>query len=130
VTGTGVTIYVPTGGATMNGGSNVVISSPTTGQYAGMSLWFADSTDVKWNGGNNSSFNGALYAPLATVTFEGNATGAASCTRLVSAAIKLAGTPTAKFDNTGCPPLAAGPVMTASGVIGGGPNDGAPMLVQ
>jgi putative Flp pilus-assembly TadE/G-like protein len=130
VTGTGVTIYVPTGGSKMNGGSTVQISSPSTGQYAGMSLWFGDSSGVTWNGGNNSSFNGALYAPTATVTFEGNATGAASCTRLVSAAIKLVGTPTVKFDNSGCPALAAGPVVTASGVTGVTPYDGAPMLVQ
>jgi hypothetical protein len=94
-----------------------------------MTLWFGDSTGVVWNGGNGSTYNGALYAPQATVTYEGNATGSSTCTRLISAAIKLAGTPIANFDNRGCPAV-AGPVLTQSGVSGGTQYTGAPMLIQ
>ncbi len=118
----GVFIYVPGGGMTFNGNSTILSapsdatcsSIPATCPYVGMTMWFGDSSGVTWNGGNGSDFNGALYAPQATVTYEGNATSASTCTRLISAAIKLSGTPIANFDNSGCPAV-AGPVLTSSG---------------
>jgi Flp pilus assembly protein TadG len=139
VTGSGVFIYVPTGGSKFNANSTLQLSAPTdatctaipaTCAYVGMTLWYGDSSAVEWNGGNGSDFNGALYAPQATVTYEGNATSTSTCTRLISAAIKLAGTPVANFNNSGCPDV-AGPVLTQSGLASGGTNyTGAPMLVQ
>jgi len=123
VTGSGVFIYVPTGGSKFNANSTINISAPTdatcsahpdTCPYVGMTLWFGDSSSVEWNGGNGSDFNGALYAPQAQVTYEGNATSTSTCTRLISASIKLAGTPVANFNNSGCPAV-AGPVLTSSG---------------
>ena len=138
VTGIGVFIYVPTGGSKFNAQSTINITAPNdltcssipaTCPYVGMTLWYGDSSAVEWNGGNGSDFHGALYAPQATVTYEGNATSTSTCTRLISAAIKLAGTPIANFDNRGCSAV-AGPVLTQSGVSGGTQYTGAPMLIQ
>jgi hypothetical protein len=126
--GTGVTLYV-TGGGSINANSTISISAPSTGAYAGLAVWFGDNSAVTWSGGNSSSFAGAIYAPTATVTYEGNAASASTCTRLVAAAIALKGTSNAGFDNAGCPAV-AGPVLTASGVTGSTTNTGAPMLVQ
>jgi hypothetical protein len=128
VTGTGVTIYV-LGGGNINGNSTIGISAPTTGQYAGIAVWFGDNSGVTWDGTNSSAFSGAIYAPKATLTFGGtNATGA-TCTRLIAAAIDLHGTPSGSFDNAGCPAV-AGPVLTASGVSGSTSYSGQPILVQ
>jgi Flp pilus assembly protein TadG len=128
VTGTGVTIYV-LGGGTLNGNSTIGISAPTTGQYAGIAVWWGDSSGVTWDGTNSSTFSGAIYAPTATVTFGGtNATGA-TCTRLIAKEIDLHGTPSGSFDNAGCPAV-SGPVQTASGVTGSSPYTGQPILVQ
>jgi Flp pilus assembly protein TadG len=124
----GCTLYV-LGGGSINANSTVSITAPTTGPYAGMAVWFGDSSDVTWNGANSSSFVGAIYAPTATVKYAGNAASGSTCTRLVSAAITLDGTSTASFDNSGCPSV-SGPVLTQSGVPGGNQYTGSPMLVQ
>jgi hypothetical protein len=129
VTGTGVTVYVPTGGGTINGNSTMSISAPTTGPYAGVALWFGDNSSVTYDGTNSSSYSGAIYAPLATVTFGGTNQTGATCTRLIAAAIDLHGTPNGSFDNSGCA-NAAGPVLTSSGAGGVTATTGSPILVQ
>lgn len=122
------TVYV-TGGGTINGNSTMSLTSPSSGPYAGIALWYGDNSGVTYDGTNDSGFSGAIYAPVATVTYGGtNATGA-TCTRLVAASIDLHGTPSGSFDNSGCPAL-AGPVMTSSGVSGTTTNTGSPMLIQ
>ncbi len=128
LSGTGVTLYVQ-GGGTINANSTINISAPSTGTYAGLALWFGDSSAVTYSGINGSSFQGALYAPETDVTYEGNALSASTCTRLVAGSISLAGTSTAVFDNSGCPTV-AGPVLTASGVTGSSTYTGAPILIE
>ena len=126
--GSGVTLYV-TGGGSINANSTISISAPSTGPYAGLAVWFGDNSAVTWDGGNSSSFKGAIYAPTATVTYGGNAGSVSTCTRLIAGALSLHGTSTVSFDDTGCPAV-AGPVLAASGVTGSTTNTGAPMLVQ
>jgi len=124
----GCTLYV-LGGASINANSTMSITAPSTGSYAGMAVWFGDSSSVTWNGGNDSGFKGAIYAPSATVDYGGNAASTSTCTRLIAKEISLHGTSTASFNNNGCPAV-AGPVLTASGVSGSTTNTGSPMLVQ
>jgi hypothetical protein len=126
--GPGVTIYV-LGGGKINGGSSITLAAPTTGPYAGIAMWYGDSNQVTWNGGNATSFSGAIYAPKANVKYAGNASSAASCTRLVAGSITFIGTSTSNFDNSTCPTV-SGAVLTASGVSGSATFTGAPMLVQ
>jgi len=126
--GNGVTLYVQ-GGGSINANSTVGITAPTTGTYAGLAVWFGDGADVTWNGGNTSSFKGAIYAPTSTVSYSGNAASASTCTRLVAGSIALSGTSNAVFDNSGCPTV-AGPVLSSSGVVGGTTYTGSPMLIQ
>jgi hypothetical protein len=128
LSGTGVTLYVQ-GGGSLNANATINLSAPTTGPYAGIVLWFGDSSDVKYAGGNSSSFQGAIYAPTANVEYTGNSSSASTCTRLVSASLTLKGTSNATFDNTTCPNL-VGPVLTSSGVIGATQYTGAPVLIQ
>jgi hypothetical protein len=134
LTGTGVTLYVVSDGSnaqksTINASTTVNITAPSSGPYAGIALWFSGSSKVTYDGGNSSSFKGAIYAPTAIVDFGGNAASASTCTRLVASEIDLHGTSTVSLDDTGCPAV-SGPVLTASGVTGSNTNTGAPMLVQ
>jgi Flp pilus assembly protein TadG len=129
LSGTGVMLYVVGGASSIDANSTMAISAPTTGPYAGLAVWFGDSSSVTWNGGNSASFKGAIYAPTANVNYKGNAASASTCTRLIAAAITLSGTVTASFDNSGCPSV-TGPVLTQSGVTGGTQYTGSPMLVQ
>ena len=122
------TVYV-TGGGSFNANSTMSLTSPSSGQYAGIALWFGDSSDVTYDGTNDSGFSGAIYAPTATVTYGGTNQTGATCTRLIAASIDLHGTPNGSFDNSGCPAV-AGPVMTSSGVSGTTTNTGSPLLIQ
>ena len=124
----GCMLYV-LGGGSINANSTISITAPSSGQYAGVAVWFGDNNTVTWNGGNSSSFSGTIYAPQATVNYSGNATSASTCTRLISASISLGGTTAATFDNSTCPQT-AGPVLTASGVSGSTAYTGAPVLIQ
>jgi hypothetical protein len=128
LTGNGVTLYV-LGGGSINANTVMNITSPTTGPYAGIALWFGDSSNVTYNGSNSGTFSGAIYAPTATVSYAGNGTSTSTCTRLIAGAINLTGGSTANFNNTGCSAV-AGPVLTASGVSGSTAYKGAPMLVE
>lgn len=78
--GSGVTLYFTSNGSlTMNGNSHVTLSAPTTGTYAGI-LYFQDRTDpstVIINGDTTSSWQGAIYAPDAQLTVNGNGNVAA-----------------------------------------------------
>ena len=82
MTGTGVTFYNTTGtggyGAiSFNGNSQANFSAPTSGPLAGI-LFFQDrsvpSTGASStiSGNSSSTFDGALYFPTTTVTFNGN----------------------------------------------------------
>jgi hypothetical protein len=99
VQGTGVMFYF-TNGATINaigGGnqvSNIQLSAPTTGSYAGI-LMYQDPADTNTGSGttkgptlggdDNSFFKGALYFPEDQLTFFGNTTGAGFKTGIVVA---------------------------------------------
>lgn len=124
----GCMLYV-LGGGSINANSTMSISSPTSGQYAGVAVWFGDTNAVTWNGGNSSSFSGTIYAPASAVTYSGNAASASTCTRLISGSLSLSGTSTANFDNTTCPQV-TGPVLSNSGTSGSTATTGTPVLVQ
>lgn len=128
LSGTGVMLYV-LGGGNINANAVLNISAPTTGQYAGLALWFGDTNNVSYAGSNSGTFQGAIYAPKADVSYAGNGGSTSTCTRLIAASIDLSGGSMANFDNTGCT-VSPGPVLTASGVSGSTTYNGAPELVQ
>jgi hypothetical protein len=75
---------------TINGGANVNLSAPVTGQTAGLVFYqdrrashFGGSNIL--NGGATQTFTGALYFPNQPVTFNGgNSTTGAGCTQLLA----------------------------------------------
>jgi hypothetical protein len=82
MTGTGVTFYLTTGtggygGITLNGNSQVNFSAPTSGPLVGI-LFFQDRSipiggaASTITGNSSSTFDGALYFPTTTVSFNGN----------------------------------------------------------
>jgi hypothetical protein len=72
----GVTFFITSGAdVTINGGSNAKMYAPNGGIYGGL-LFYQDPLDTQQltiNGGSNSFFNGAIYAPTADVDFSGTA---------------------------------------------------------
>jgi hypothetical protein len=94
LSGTGVTIILTGSGnsyssAIINGGSTVNLSGPTTGTYAGVTLYqdrnAPAGSNSNLNGGSGMNITGAIYMPSGSVTFSGgNSTSSPSCTQIVS----------------------------------------------
>ncbi|MDI3559124.1 pilus assembly protein TadG-related protein [Bradyrhizobium sp. Arg816] len=119
---TGVTfILLP--GATIDtkGGGTLTLKGPATApslaslptalqssaalfQY--MSMYDASAADVSFGGNSNITLTGNIYAPNASVTFQGNPTIAVGgtgggCGQLIAKSVAFNGNAT--FDTTGCP---------------------------
>lgn len=80
-----------------NGTSNIQLSAPDSGTYAGM-LMIQDSRTMPSNtndlfitGDSGSVFDGAIYAPSNQVTFTGNSSMNTDCLQIVSRYISFAG---------------------------------------
>jgi hypothetical protein len=115
ISGTGVTfILLP--GATIDtkGGGTITITAPTTapstsslpaalqseaGLFQSMAIYDASATAVQFGGNSNINLSGNIYAPTASVTFQGNPT-VSSCGELIAASVSFNGNAT--FNNTGC----------------------------
>jgi Flp pilus assembly protein TadG len=91
--GNGVFFYL-VGGASLviDNGANVNLTAPTSGTYAGALIFQdpADTQTISIQGGSNTSFNGAVYAPSAGVTL-GNGSGTAIDADLVAKTLTMNG---------------------------------------
>ena len=94
--GTGVTFYLTNGAdLNINGTSDVQISAPTSGPYAGLAI-FADadndtSLEYNINGDSDSFIAGAIYSPSGTVVINGSSTSSGGCTQVVARMVRVAG---------------------------------------
>ena len=118
---TGVTfILLPGASIDTKGGGILTLQGPATApstsslpaslqSYASlfqyMSMYDASNVAVQFGGNSNINLTGNIYAPTASVTFQGNPTiavgGAGGCGQLIAASIAFNGNAT--FDTTGCP---------------------------
>jgi Flp pilus assembly protein TadG len=91
--GSGVFFYlVGNASLVIDNGANVNLTAPTSGAYAG-TLVYQDSADTQAlsiQGGSNTSFNGAIYAPSSNVTL-GNGSGTAISADLVAKTLTMNG---------------------------------------
>jgi hypothetical protein len=122
IQGTGVTIYntagtQPYGPITLNGGSTINLSAPTSGTYAGI-LFFADRSMPPVvnliNGNNSSNIVGALYFPNSILGFSGNNSSTAY-TEIVADTLSIIGNATINNDYSS---LASGaPIKNAGAIV-------------
>ncbi len=101
VTGNGVTIVLTGTSASQVGEidiraqSNVTLTAPASGEYAGIVVHQNDiadnSGDNKFNGGANLSFVGAVYIKNQPVTYNGGS-DVDGCTMIVARIVKFSGT--------------------------------------
>lgn len=77
LTGTGVTIYLPSG-ATLGGGGNgnttLNLTAPTSGPYAGILIYedASNTNTISLNGTPVANLTGIIYAPSAELDLSGN----------------------------------------------------------
>lgn len=102
VTGTDVTFFL-TNGAEMdfNGGADINLQAPTTGDYAGI-VFMGDDDDTnsehKLNGTADSSITGAIYVPGSDLAFAGDFSGVDGCMQLIGSTIDVTGNTTIESD--------------------------------
>jgi hypothetical protein len=93
LSGTGVTIYIQTGGISMAGGASVNLTAPSSGTYQGI-LFFQDRSDTTAStlvGGTGQLMNGVLYFPKANLTYTGGSSTNATATTIVSDTLTMVG---------------------------------------
>jgi Flp pilus assembly protein TadG len=93
--GKGVTIFL-TQGATMtvNGNAITDLSPPTSGPYAGITIYQArdDTAALNVNGTSGSNLTGYIYAPAAPITYTGNASVTnQNCIRIIGDTVTMTG---------------------------------------
>jgi hypothetical protein len=93
ITGSGVTIYIETGGVSMAGGSTVSLSAPVSGVWQGILFFQARGNTTASNlvGGTSQSMNGALYFPSAQLTYTGGSSLVATATTIIADTLRLNG---------------------------------------
>jgi hypothetical protein len=89
VTGNGVTfLFLQNAGPiTVNGGTSITLTAPTTGRYAGILMQrhsLAPDVAISFSGNSGTTLDGAIYMPGHNVTMTGNSGWGATCLRLVS----------------------------------------------
>jgi hypothetical protein len=84
----------------MNGNSDVQLSAPTTGIFAGF-LFLSDRSNtgsITLNGDNTSIMTGVVYSPNGALNYNGDFSGASGCTQIVSQTIAWSGSTTFRDD--------------------------------
>ena len=93
ISGTGVTIYIETGGVTMAGGATVGLTAPSSGNWQGILFFQArgNATASTLVGGTTQQMNGALYFPSAQLTYSGGSSVVATATTIIADTLRLNG---------------------------------------
>jgi Flp pilus assembly protein TadG len=93
--GHGVTIFLlDDASMTINGNQVVDLSPPTSGPYAGITIFQGrdNAQQLTINGTSGSKMSGFVYAPNANIFFAGNsASGSSDCLRLVGDTVEMTG---------------------------------------
>ncbi len=92
ITGSGVTFYTE-GSTSVQGGSNLSLTAPTSGIYSGLLLFQSrsDSQTLSIAGGSGSTVEGIFYAPAAAVTLSGSSSGTAMSLDIVCDTLTVTG---------------------------------------
>lgn len=93
IEGSGVTIYIESGGVSMAGGTTASLTAPSSGYYQGI-LFFqkrGNATQATLVGTAAQQMNGALYFPSAHLRYTGGSQTAATATTIIANTLELNG---------------------------------------
>jgi Flp pilus assembly protein TadG len=93
--GKGVTIFLMQGATlTVNGNAIIDLSPPTSGPYAGITIFQArdNTAALQVNGTSGSNLTGYVYAPSASITYTGDASVTnPNCIRIIGDTVTMTG---------------------------------------
>ncbi|RWD60344.1 MAG: pilus assembly protein [Mesorhizobium sp.] len=103
LTGQGVTIFLMENSQIyINANEQVNLSPPTSGPYAGITIFQAhgNTQALTLNGGSGSMVSGFIYAPDAPISYAGNSdmNAQGSCLRLVGKTVEMTGNSAVESD--------------------------------
>ncbi|MCP5381613.1 MAG: Tad domain-containing protein [Kordiimonadaceae bacterium] len=112
ISGDGVTIILtgdsPENVATMkvNGGANVTLSAPTSGDYKGVTIYQDRNADPTGNndilGGASMIINGAVYFPSQEITYSGGSKAVSTCLQIIGKKVTFNGNAELYNDQSTC----------------------------
>ncbi len=118
--GRDVTLVFLNGGTLMGANAgNINLTPQTSGDYAGMAMFFdpetTTQTNLTINGNANTLIEGVIYAPSMDIQINGGANVSSRCTLVVGNTVDIRGN--AGFSNTDCEALGIEPMTSLSGVL-------------
>ncbi len=105
------TIYMSdTSDLRMNGGSGAVgWSAPSTGDFAGLALWYESADDIAFGGSAGLSLDGVFFAPWATIDYGGSGSQEQVSAQFIARKLEVSGNGTLvvrpRFENAVKVPL-------------------------
>ncbi len=112
LTGHGVTI-IPSGNINFDGNANIELTAPTSGGTHGL-LFASLSSNLNLNSGSNVHLTGSIYAPNASMYFNGGNTAEGTCLYIVAGMVTFNGS--GMFRDSDCHAAGMVPVKDGSSV--------------
>ncbi len=111
ITGSGVTLYAPSGGISMSGTGGITLSAPTSGTWEGVLIYQdrSNSSSSALSGGSNQTLNGLVYMPKAKLAYSGSSGSSGQISTLVVYSLTFSGSSyisvpaTTAYGGGGCP---------------------------
>ena len=93
LSGTGVTIVMESGNIHWNGGAEINLSAPTSGDLAGMLIYapMSNSNTMRFNGNANTTLTGTIFMPAAPLIYNGTGNLTPSHVQIIGYTIELTG---------------------------------------
>lgn len=92
--GSDVVIVMNTGDVRWNGGANIQLDAPGSGDFAGLLLFMPESNhnEIVINGNSDSSFTGTFLAPSSDITVNGTGGATGMNSQIIGYTVDLTGT--------------------------------------
>lgn len=93
LSGTGVTISMQSGGIDWNGGAEINLSAPTSGELAGLLIYspMTNGNTMRFNGNANSTLTGTILMPAAPLIYNGTGNITPSYVQIIGYTVELTG---------------------------------------
>jgi hypothetical protein len=93
LSGSSVTIVMQSGNIHWNGGAEINLSAPTSGDLAGMLIYapMSNSQTMRFNGNGSTSLTGTIFMPAAPIVYNGTGNVNPSHVQVIGYTIELTG---------------------------------------
>jgi len=93
ISGSGVTLYAPSGGIALSGTAGINLSAPTSGTWQGVVIYQSrsNSSSSALSGGSNEVLSGLVYMPAASLAYSGSSGSGGQISTLVVNSLTFSG---------------------------------------